>query len=53
MVHAPVILRLEELELLLYTVQGLQDCELERLARLQGDLYGTEIKRRRMMKNRY
>lgn len=53
MVHAPVILRLEELEFLLYTVQGLQDGELERLARLQGDLYRTEIKRRRMMKNRY
>lgn len=38
-VYAPVILRLEELEFLLYTVQSLQDCELERLARLQGDLH--------------
>lgn len=51
-VHAPVILGLEELEFLLYSVQGLQDGELERLARLQGDLYRAEIKRR-MMKNRY
>lgn len=34
-----MILRLEELEFLLYTVQSLQDCELERLARLQGDLH--------------
>lgn len=35
---APVILRLEELEFLLDTVQRFQDCELERLARLQRDL---------------
>lgn len=47
-----MILRLEELEFLLDAVQGLQDCELERLARLQGDLYKTKIKRRKMMKNR-
>lgn len=33
-----MVLGLEELELLLDAVQGLQDCELERLARLNRDL---------------
>jgi len=43
-VSLPVILSLEELELLLDTVQSFQDCELERLARLQGNLHGEKIK---------
>lgn len=53
-VAAPVILRLEELEFLLYTVQRLQDCELERLARLQGDLRRTrkESKRKEKVKRK-
>lgn len=38
----PVILSLEELEFLLDSVQSFQDCELERLARLQGDLHRGE-----------
>lgn len=40
-----MILRLEELEFLLDTVQSFQDCKLERLARLQGDLRGKKRKR--------
>ncbi len=45
-VCVPVILRLEELEFLLDTVQSFQDCELERLAGLQGDLHRKKRKRR-------
>lgn len=36
--HSPVILGLEELELLLDPVAGLGDSELERLSRLVGNL---------------
>lgn len=51
-VQVPVILSLEELEFLLDTVQSFQDCELERLARLQGDLHGRK-KNKEWLKNRY
>lgn len=44
-VCVPVILRLEELEFLLDTVQSFQDCELERLAGLQGDLHRKKRER--------
>lgn len=49
---APVILRLEELEFLLDTVQRFQDCELEGLARLQGDLHRESKERGEKLKQK-
>lgn len=48
----PVILSLEELEFLLDTVQSFQDSELERLARLQGDLEKKKGQRERRHEER-